>query len=165
MPLSTRPRMLVWHASGVRSTVSFVVASTLDSVPAVSASVDGAPLSGLIERYEASHGYSPAGGYGGLVPDYFNFGDLVAYLFGQAARQYPAPGRAYLLGCGDCGEVGCWPLEASIVLDEHMVTWSNFAQPHRRERDYSEFGPFVFDRAQYAGAVREAREMLHSGPT
>jgi hypothetical protein len=145
--------------------VSFVVASTPESVAAVSASVDGEPLSGLIERFEAGHGYSPAGGYGGLVPDYFDFGDLVAYFLGQGVRQYPAPGRAYLLGCGDCGEVGCWPLEASIMLDEHTVTWSSFAQPHRQERDYSEFGPFVFDRAQYARAVREAREMLPSRPT
>jgi hypothetical protein len=155
----------VWHASTVRSTLSFEVAPTRQSVLAISALVDGIPLAGLVERFEARHGFSPAGGYGGLIPDYFNFGDLVDYFLGQGETQYPAPGRACLLGCGDCGEVGCWPLEASIVVDEQTVAWLDFAQPFRQERDYSAFGPFVFDRAQYAQAVREAAETVRTRPT
>jgi hypothetical protein len=31
-----------------------------------------------------------------------------------------------LLGC-DCGEVGCWPLEARIIADAETVIWTGFA--------------------------------------
>lgn len=34
--------------------------------------------------------------------------------------------------------------------------WRGFIQPCRPERDYGDFGPFVFQRDQYERAVREA---------
>lgn len=127
---------------------------------AVSALVDGVALADLAERSESAHEYSPTGGYGGLIPAYFNFGDLTKYFMGRADRQFPAPGRAYLLGCGDCGEVGCWPLDAAVVVTDDGVTWMGFRQPHRPDRDYTGFGPFVFDRYQYEEALRMAVEAL-----
>lgn len=36
-----------------------------------------------------------------------------------------------------------------------MVVWDEFRQPRRRERDYSGFGPYLFDRARYEAAVAE----------
>ena len=60
--------------------------------------------------------------------------------------------RVYLLGC-QCGEVGCWPLIARIRAERESVVWDCFEQPHRKERDYSGFGPFVFDTEQYREAV------------
>jgi hypothetical protein len=35
------------------------------------------------------------------------------------------------------------------------VVWDRFKQPHRPERDYSLFGPFVFNAAQYSMAANE----------
>ncbi|MBO0826031.1 MAG: hypothetical protein J2P27_19575 [Actinobacteria bacterium] len=121
--------------------------------------VDGSPLTELAAEFESRRGYSPAGGYAGLVPAHFRFGDLVQYFLGQENGQWPRRGYAWLLGC-DCGEIGCWPLEARIITDPETVTWTDFVQPHRRARDYQSFGNFVFGRAAYERAVREAVEAL-----
>jgi hypothetical protein len=61
--------------------------------------------------------------------------------------------RIYLLGCGSCGEVGCWPLLARVEMGVEEVWWDSFEQPFRRQRDYSGFGPFVFAAKQYREAV------------
>jgi hypothetical protein len=119
--------------------------------------IDGTPLIELVAVYEVDRGYEPAGGYGGLIPAHFNFGELTLYYEARAARQWPRPERAWLLGC-DCGDVGCWPLTARVTVTAERVTWSNFEQEHRPSRDYTGFGPFVFDHAQYANAVTEAAE-------
>jgi len=70
----------------------------------------------------------------------------------------------YLLGC-TCGEVGCWPLIASVYKKDDTICWDGFVQPHRRERDYSEFGPFAFSRTQYDDAVKDLRIRLNSAGT
>ncbi|VTR76625.1 hypothetical protein [Cellulomonas hominis] len=85
----------------------------------------------------SERGFAPAGEYAGLVP-----------------------ARLWLLGC-DCGEVGCWPLEADVVLTDHQVTWSGFAQPHRPAWSYAGVGPFVFDRRQYEDAVATSAALVH----
>lgn len=133
---------------------------TIGSATVVSAFVDGVALADLTMQFEAAHSYSPAGGYGGLIPSQFDFGDLTGYFLGTAQDQFPEPGRAYLLGCGECGEVGCWPLEVGIVLSGDTVTWTDFGQPHRPERDYTAFGPFTFDKKQYQAAVLSAVQAL-----
>jgi hypothetical protein len=61
-------------------------------------------------------------------------------------------GSVYLLAC-QCGEVGCWPLTARISTSSELVIWDSFQQSHRRERDYSSFGPFIFEAYQYRKAV------------
>ena len=68
--------------------------------------VDGCPLVDLAAEYEQSAGYKPAGGYAGLVLDYYRFGNLRLYLMGE---QQDWPGeRVPLLGC-DSGEWGSSP--------------------------------------------------------
>ena len=37
---------------------------------------------------------------------------------------------------------------------------ADFEQPHRRERNYSGFGPFVFDLGDYKAAVETAIDQL-----
>jgi hypothetical protein len=37
--------------------------------------------------------------------------------------------------------------------------WDSFQQPHRKERDYSDFGPIVFDAQQYREAVSALRSV------
>lgn len=97
--------------------------------------VDGVPLTELVAAYEASREFDVVGGYGGIVPDFFNFGDLSLHYLGVAERQWPGQGMVWLLGC-DCGEVGCWPLEARVNVTSGTVVWSAFRQPHRPDRDY-----------------------------
>ena len=60
--------------------------------------------------------------------------------------------------------MGCWPLEAAIVVSDGVVTWTDFRQPHRQDRDYRALGPFVFDRPQYEEAVHSAVDLLATFP-
>lgn len=118
--------------------------------------VDGIMLTTLAEDFERSHGLNDsAGGYGGLIPEFFAYGPLDRYFLGRSESAYFAntPGRIFVLGCA-CGEVGCWPLTCQVDARDGAVTWRSFEQPHRPTRDYSSFGPFVFDREQYEGALR-----------
>jgi hypothetical protein len=141
----------------VRSTLSIRVTGGSTGSLMLTPVVDGRPLTELVTEFESRQGYSPSGGYAGLVPDRFHFGDLPRYFLGQEDEQWPKPGYAWLLAC-DCGEAGCWPLEARIIVGTETVTWTGFAQPHRRTRDYQGFGDFVFNRASYEYAVCETVE-------
>jgi len=107
--------------------------------------VDGVSLADLVERYEAERGFDVVGGYGPIWLD-----RAAAELLASGSRR-----PTYLLGCCDCGEPGCWPLEVRILVADTTVTWRSFRQPHRPDRDYSGFGPFRFDAAAYRSAVRE----------
>lgn len=149
-------------ADGARRAIEFRVSRRADRPAEVEPFVDGAALRDLVAAFEREHGYEPSGGYGGLVPKDFDYGDFAAYLLGLEQRQWPGPGRLWLLGC-DCGEVGCWPLEASVMATQGRVTWSDFRQPFRSERTYHGFGPFEFDRADYEAAVTEAVDALRDG--
>jgi hypothetical protein len=144
----------------VLRTVSFEIGS--QSPLAVTPYVDGASLDALVEGYERAKGYDPAGGYGGLIAAYFNYGPLDEYFTGENKSDYWMSLKGiYLLGCS-CGEVGCWPLIASVHQKADTIRWDGFVQPHRRERDYSEFGPFTFSRGQYEDAVKDLLFRLNS---
>jgi hypothetical protein len=117
--------------------------------------VDGVSLIELVSTFENNNHYDCAGTYGPIIPSFFKFGDLNLYYIGQETKQWPGAGKLWLLGC-DCGEVGCWPLEATVKVGEQTITWSDFRQPYREKRSYDGFGPFVFDRENYQRAVREA---------
>ncbi|WP_426624937.1 hypothetical protein ACPPVW_02290 [Leifsonia sp. McL0607] len=117
--------------------------------------IDGVALTEIVAKFETGFDDSPVGGYGGIVPQAFRFGDLSKYYLGLEEEQWPAPGEAWLLGC-ECGEAGCWPLQTRIAVTDTTVVWSGFSQPHRKQRDYAAFGPFEFNRAQYVTAVRAA---------
>jgi hypothetical protein len=115
--------------------------------------VDDIPLPYLVAAYEQENAFERVGSYGGILPGSFRYGPLDAYLLGQVTLDYFAElGGIYLLGCS-CGEVGCWPFVASVGVTPDAVIWNQFRQPHRLQRDYSRFGPFVFDRAQYSAAI------------
>jgi hypothetical protein len=122
--------------------------------------VDNVSLVDLVSGYEHAAGFDVPGAYAGVVLDHFKFGDLTAYLFGQPDSVYWASrGAIALLGC-DCGEVGCWPLESEVRIDNDLVTWRGFVQPFRPQRDYGSFGPFTFRRSQYERAIREAAAVV-----
>jgi hypothetical protein len=123
--------------------------------------VDEVSLVSRVKEFEESRGYDPAGAYGGLVPSYFHYGELPKYFLGKEERQWPRPDHLWLLGC-DCGEVGCWPLTARVIVGNDTVSWTDFAQSHRPDWDYSDFGPFVFARDQYDRAVEWAATEVDS---
>jgi hypothetical protein len=124
--------------------------------------VDGTSLVELVGSFERQRGLSPAGGYAGIIPAHFNFGDLTRYYLGVENQRWPRAGTVWLLGC-DCGEVGCWPLEARIERTDEHVKWSGFRQPFRTQWRYDDFGPFTFERGQYDAAVTEAVRLLQPG--
>ncbi|XRQ09711.1 hypothetical protein ACN3XK_02040 [Actinomadura welshii] len=118
--------------------------------------IDNVSLVDLVSGFEHAAGYGIPGQYAGIVLDHFNFGDLTAYLMGRPDSAYWAKRNVIaLLGC-DCGEVGCWPLEAHVQTNGDLVTWQGFTQPHSPKRDYGTFGPFTFRRPQYDRAARAA---------
>lgn len=148
------------------SRVNFQVAPLQDGYPkAITPIIDGVTLVDLISQFEHRCGFEPAGGYAGIVPEYFNFGDLHDYFVGQFSpgSYFANLGAVYLLGCG-CGEVGCWPFCARIVASSDTITWDHFSQPYRSTRDYSNFGPFTFERSQYEAELQEMGLRLRSNP-
>jgi hypothetical protein len=115
--------------------------------------VNGRKLSGLVSEFETAHDFEPAGGYGGLIPQSFKYGRLDQYFLAEHDSYWEELRGIYVLGCGGCGEVSCWPIVCSVKVDGNLVVWSDFRQPHRPDRDYSGLGAFVFEAAQYRTAV------------
>lgn len=139
---------------------SFAAAGSADpSARCLVPYVDGTSLVDLIAAYEADGKFDVVGGYGGVESQRLELEDFRPYYLGSPTSQMLTPGKAWLLGC-DCGELGCWPLEATIATTPDLVIWSRFRQPHRPGRDYTGFGPFRFAREQYAAAIDEALEQL-----
>jgi hypothetical protein len=139
------------------NTVSFQISQIEgEATLAITPCVDGVPLTTLVSNFEIANGYNdPAGGYGGIVPSYYRYGPLLTYFCGKALNLgiSESIGEIYVLGC-QCGEVGCWPLKISVTSIPDGYRWSGFTQPHRPERSYDGFGPFLFDSVQYEAAVR-----------
>ena len=129
--------------------------------PSIVPHVDGTSLPNLVSAYEARNCYAPTGNYGGLPAYGFAYGPLEPYFLGQAADDFWTEiGGIYLLGCLHCGEVGCWPLVAEVKCSTDHVVWTRFQQPHRPERDYARFGPFVFEKQSYLEQIRILTAML-----
>jgi hypothetical protein len=117
--------------------------------------VDGELLTGLVDEFEMAEGMQPAGGaYSGLIPAFFRFGPLDEHFHGRSTNAMGP--KTALLGCA-CGEWGCWPLMARIVVTKGWVTWDAFEQPHRPGRDYGSLGPYRFPRRQYDAALMGLR--------
>ena len=116
--------------------------------------IGGVPLTQLISDFEKAKEYDPAGGYAGIVPAFFRYGPLDEYFLGESEPHsyWGEIGGVYVLGCS-CGEASCWPLQCRIRVESEDVIWSDFRQPHRPLRNYSDFGPFHFGGEQYRAAI------------
>ncbi|WP_278264236.1 hypothetical protein [Nocardia sp. AG03] len=113
--------------------------------------IDTIPLTDLIDTFEVHAGMQPAGdAYGGVIPEFFRFHSATALFHGSSGLT--SDQKTPVLACS-CGVVGCWPLLARISLTGDLVVWDSFEQPFRTTRDYTAFGPFLFDRDQYDDAI------------
>nr|WP_298896322.1 hypothetical protein [uncultured Altererythrobacter sp.] len=121
--------------------------------------IDGVRLAELVEDFEKASGYDdPAGGYGGVVPSHIKLGPIEAYLLGDGLSDEGVSNGCIMVLFCECGEAGCWPLEARVRTHKSRVYWDRFAQPHRPNRDYKNFGPFEFEYIDYQQAVRRLAE-------
>lgn len=98
-----------------------------------------------MSRLEGMAGWFPSFSVTEPLDDYFN-GEF------EPGSYWAQIEGIYVLGC-QCGDATCWPLFCQIGRDDRTTVWKGFTQPHRPDRDYSLFGPFVFDRDQYSEAV------------
>src|SRR5262245_65980716 len=108
-----------WYGDGVEIRINGV--SLPDLVRAVEmpyAQAEGSP------RIAGAYSGLPASTH--LPPDRHFWGES------QSGR---ADGKVVLLACGDCGEIGCWPLLARIIVESDRVVWTCFEQPHRISPD------------------------------
>jgi hypothetical protein len=120
--------------------------------------VDGREVTDLIHAFEQQHGMETRPvSYGGLIPTFYKFGPLDAHFLGRT-DSHRSSDKVPLLGC-ECGEWGCWPLLARITVSDEFVTWSDFEQPYRKDRDYQAFGPYIFERRQYGLAAQELSKL------
>src|SRR5262245_42822457 len=126
------------HDTAMTNVLSFDVSRRdEDGATVITPRVDGVMLTTLAEQFERSHGLNdPAGGYGGLIPEFLRYGPLDRYFLGKSEILASTPGRIFVLGC-QCGEVGCWPLTCLVNTRDSEITWQSFEQPHRPARDYS----------------------------
>jgi hypothetical protein len=140
------------------ATLSFSI-QPFEGARSVTPYVNGESLIKLASAFEHEQGFSPAGGYGPLVPAWFSYGPLDRYFLGdfEPDSYFVNLQGVYLLGC-DCGEVGCWPLLAHIETSGETVKWSRFRQPFRKEWIYTDFGPFVFNVEEYKETVAALRD-------
>jgi len=143
-----------------RQIISFSCEHFDDSRPnavSITPLIGGVLLTQLISDFEKSKEYEPAGRYAGIVPAFFRYGPLDEYFLGESGPDsyWRKIGGVYVLSC-PCGEAGCWPLQCRIRVEGDDVIWGDFRQPHRPARDYSGFGPFFFDGAQYRDALEHA---------
>ena len=128
----------------------------LDDVIEIVPAIDGAKLTDLVHGFELHAGLEKrSASYGGLIPANYSFGRLDRHYLGLSSLANKTP----VLGCS-CGEWGCWPLLVRIVATEDLVSWSDFEQPFRSQRDYSGFGPFRFARNRYEEALAELQSAV-----
>jgi hypothetical protein len=141
--------------------LSFHIAVRNGGATTVTPCIDGAALSDLVTAYETQRGYDdPAGGYGGIVPEYMRYGPIDDYFLGRGLSPCRnEDGAQYLLGC-QCGEVGCWPLMGRIVALAGVYEWRDLHNPCRDARDYSGLGPYRFEAAAYEQAARQLKKDL-----
>lgn len=144
--------------------VSFVIESLSgdEPVPSILPVVNGVRLTDLVAEFERASQYEPAGGYAGLVPRFFRLGRLDEYFMGVSTDPAFLDRGYWLLGW-ECGEAGCWPLEARMIRSDRQISWEHCRQPFRHERDYSSFGPFRFDFEQYRGSVCDLASTISPG--
>ena len=103
-----------------------------------------------------------AGIYAGLAVEGMTPRQWAGLYLDDGAETWFGDGDSCLLGCS-CGDTGCWPLTAHVVVEDDTVTWSHFRTGHR-DWDLGALGPFVFERAAYEAALAAPRSVPPVAP-
>ena len=125
--------------------------------------IDNHPLPELIKAIEIP--FAEAEGHENLAGEYgpIDFPEnLIDHFLGLTDSVYGEnPKKTAVLECV-CGCPGCWPLVCSIEVDDSVVRWNQFEQPHRLSDspashwDYSGFEGFEFDKLDYLVELERA---------
>jgi hypothetical protein len=119
--------------------------------------IDGRSFVELVTEYEEHHGWEDAGIHEGLVLGREQIQDLPRYLLhGQSLELFGDTGTV-LLGC-TCGNIDDGPFFGTVLVTDDEVTWRDFKNPRTDslDWDYSDLGPFAFDKTQYEQAINDA---------
>jgi len=124
--------------------------------------IDGSSLVDLVTDYEEGRGWELAGIHDGLVLEESQLEDLPEHLL-HGKPSPPHDAGIAVLGC-TCGVNECLPFLAEIRITDDQVLWGGFQNPLAAglSWDYSDFGPFVFDKAQYEVALQKAMGVAHA---
>ena len=86
------------------------------------------------------------------------------HLLGEYPPIVPAGwDQGQLLRC-TCGDAGCWPLLARIIVEGATIRWTDFKQPHRGPTSrtshwrYDALPDLIFDRTAYEAALNPVIE-------
>ena len=117
--------------------------------------INGRDLLERLREFELSQGVSPviAGAYSQPPAGWFGYPNNWFHTRGNELW-----GDKRCIFFCTCGQDGCRDLLMRITTRGDTVTWSEFADSHGSSADYDRFGPFVFDRRQYARAIYAAGE-------
>lgn len=126
--------------------------------------IDGSNVINKLKDYEnrVTDKKNIIGSCSGLHPHYLREQESIYLMLKGEEVKESWHDKAILLFC-DCGFPGCWDMTANVSVQENTVIWSDFEQPHRGPDshefwDYSAFGPFNFDAAQYLTALEHVRQ-------
>jgi len=145
-------------ATSELSDIRFTVEPWAPSGTLLTPVVDSRSLVEMVTDYEEGQGWENAGIHEGLVLAREDFEDLPEYLLhGRSLLRHLSHGGTVLLGCS-CGNIDDGPFFAQVVATDSHVTWLEFENPMANGLtwDYSDFGPFVFERDRYEEAIRDA---------
>jgi hypothetical protein len=142
-------------ASGL-SEIRFSVGPWARSGVLLTPIVEGRSFVDLVTDYEEARDWELAGIHDGLVLDEPELVELPEHLLHGKPTSPHYAGIA-VLGC-TCGVNECLPFLADIRTTDDEVVWEGFQYPLATGLpwDYADFGPFVFDRAQYDMALEKA---------
>lgn len=88
-------------------------------------------------------------------------------LLGKRPTDGLDPGRVALYVCGDCGDLGCGAVTATLLVDNDRVTWSDFAWDNGYEpTDSIDHAPdsIAFATADYADIFSDAKQRVAEFP-
>ncbi|WP_434035701.1 hypothetical protein [Formosa sp. 4Alg 33] len=123
--------------------------------------IDGIDLIELLSEFEtplAKKEGSPniAGQYEGLNPT-----TLYKNLLNLEDSSNSEDNKSDILDC-ECGVWGCWSFMTKVEVVNAKIIWTDFEQLHRGKEshnywDYSQFGPFVFDKVEYYSELEKIK--------
>ena len=106
-----------------------IEASQEEEHKALNIYIDNENIIEHIKRYEKQFEPQIAGGYEGLNINFLQ--NIDEHLLGELNENdlFNYDGKTQILGC-NCGEPGCWPLLVKIMVNDEIIVWSEFTQPH-----------------------------------